>query len=91
MRVDRHGRVTEEAIDLFRQAIRLEHEGLSRDSEQFAHVSSALHKSLGLRAYDVSVLDVTIDALPLPGLDPKARNSVMRAVSLRRELVLATR
>jgi hypothetical protein len=88
-RVDRHGRVTDRAITLFKLAVRLEHEGLSTDSEEYAQVSEELHKELGLRPYDVNVLDVTIDALPAPSLDTLRRNSVMRAVGLRRQLVLA--
>jgi hypothetical protein len=88
-RVDRHGRVTPEAVDLFRIAMCLQHEGLPTDSEEYRHVSLALHKALGLRAFDVNVLNVQISDLPDPSLDPIDRNSVMRAVSLRRELVLA--
>jgi hypothetical protein len=82
--------VTPEAIDLFKIAIRLQHEGLPTDSEEYHHVSLALHKALGLKAFDTNVLDVKIDSLPNPSLDRRARNSVMRAVGLRRELVLAT-
>jgi hypothetical protein len=35
-RVDRHGRVTQEAIVLFKLALRLESEGLSKDSEEYS-------------------------------------------------------
>jgi hypothetical protein len=84
-RIDRHGRVTDSAIILFKTAIRLEHEGLPTDSEQYVQLSMELHKEVGRRPLDVNVLNVQIGSLPDRPMD----RSFKRAVSLRRELVLA--
>jgi hypothetical protein len=63
---------------------------MSTDSKEYNQVGVALHRELGLRVWDENVLDVNIDDLPSPSLDPMRRNSFMRAVELRRQLILRT-
>jgi hypothetical protein len=80
-------RLTQRALDLFRLAVKMEDDGVSMDSFEYADVTVALHRELGLKVWDEFVTNVNVDDVPPPNIAPMRRASLERAVELRRQLI----
>jgi hypothetical protein len=80
-------RLTERALDLFRLAVKMEDDGVSMDSFEYADVAVALHRELGLKVWDEFVTNVNVNDAAPPNVDPMRRASLERAVELRCQLL----
>jgi hypothetical protein len=81
--------LTQTAIDLYKLAMKMEREGVAFDDEKYNEVSLALHRELHLKPWDPFVLDVQLDSVPDPRLEPMRRKSFQRSIDIRRALALA--
>jgi hypothetical protein len=81
-------RITQRAVDLFRQILDMDDKEVSVSSERYGSVAVDLHRELGLKPWDEFVHWVNVDDLPppQPNIEPWKRDSFEQAVKLRRQL-----
>jgi hypothetical protein len=80
-------RVNQTAVDLFKLARRMLGQGFTTDSREFIEVSIGLHRALGLRPWQIDVLDFDLYTVTPESFPPHAGYDLV--AELHRRLVEA--
>jgi hypothetical protein len=71
-------RVNQTAVDLFKLARRMLAQGFMTDSREFIEVSVGLHRALGLRPWQIDVLDFDLYKMKPESYPPHAGYDLVR-------------
>jgi hypothetical protein len=77
--------ITPQALHLFRLGLKMQHDGVFRDSREYMDMTMALHRELGLRPWHEFIFDIDVDDEP-DMVNPIKREHHAHVLSLRRAL-----